>query len=226
MTADTALPPTEAAFPFSDANVLEGFIYYTRLSQGSANGLAMVPLETVPVTSSGLLREFYRNSDNREEIDATSRRCAARLAAGDPCVQSELEGPLARVHMRVFRSVPLNGSTRAVVFTWVAGVEGGPSILCDNPANDCSPTYILRQYNQDGDILLNTTTRLDHVVNVIENSTLAGTESGWLSIFNIPNVLVDLQVYGFSFNSANPAGNPNLTWDAIFEAYIAVDDTI
>ena len=225
VTADTALPPTNAAFPFSDANVLEGFIYYTRLSQGSANGLAMVPLETVPETSNGFVRGFYRGTDNREEIDPTGRRCARQLAIGEVC-GGGLDGPLARIHMRVFRSIPLNGSTRAVVFTWVPGVEGGPSIYCDNPGNGCSPTYIMRQYNQDGDILLNTTTRLDHVVNVIENSTLAGTESGWLSIFNIPNVLVDLQVYGFSFNSANPAGNPNLTWDAIFEAYIAVDDTI
>ena len=127
--------------------------------------------------------------------------------------------------MRVFRSIPLNGSTRAVVFTWVAGVEGGPSIYCDNPLNSCNPNYILRQYDQNGAILLNTTTRLDHVVNVIENSTLVGSDSGWLSIFNITNVQVDLQVYGFSFNSANPAGNPNRTWDAIFEAYLALDDS-
>ena len=42
----------------------------------------------------------------------------------------------------------------------------------------------------------------------------------------MPNVLVDLQVYGLSFNSANPAGDPNLTWDAIFEAFIVPDDAI
>ena len=226
VTADTALAPTDAGFPFSDANVLEGFIYYTRLSQGSANGLAMVPLESISETSNGLLRDFYLNGDNREEIDPTGRRCATRLVEGDTCVQSELDGPLARVHMRVFRSIPLNGSTRAVVFTWVPGVEGGPSPFCDNPANSCSPTYVMRQYDQNGALLLNTTTRLDHVVNVIENSSLVGSDSGWLSIFDIPNVGVNLQVYGFSFNSANPAGNPNLTWDAIFEAYIVVDDTI
>jgi hypothetical protein len=223
VTADTALAPTEVGFPFSDADVLEGFIYYTRLSQGSANGLAMVALESVPAPTNSLLRGFYRASDLREEIDPSGRRCAARLTAGLDCA-SGIDGPLARIHMRVFRSIPFNGSTRAVVFTWTPTRTGGPSIWCDNPANSCNPNYIMRQYDQDGAILLNTTTRLDHVVNVIENSSLVGSDSGWLSIFNITNVLIDLQVYGFSFNSANPAGNPDLTWDAIFEAYIAVND--
>jgi hypothetical protein len=74
--------------------------------------------------------------------------------------------------------------------------------------------------------VVNSTIRLDHVVNVIEDSTLVGNLAGWISIFNIPNVLIDMQVYGLSFNSANPAGNPNLTWDAIFEAYIVTDDAV
>jgi hypothetical protein len=225
VTASTALAPTEAGFPFSDANVFEGFIYYTRLSQGSANGLSMVALETVPATSNSLLRGFYRASDNREEIDPTGRRCARRLTTGGDCA-SGINGALARIHMRVFRSIPLNGSTRGVIFTWVPTRTGGPSIYCDNPANSCSPNLIFRQYDQDGNIELNTTIRLDHVVNVIENSTLVGNDAGWMSIFNIPNVLVDLQVYGFSFNSANPVGNPGLTWDAIFEAFIVTDDAI
>lgn len=220
-----ALPPTNAGFVFSDANVFEGYIYYTRLSQGSANGLAMVALETVPAASNSLLRGFYRANDNREEIDPTGRRCARRLSTGGNCA-SGINGALARIHMRAFRSVPLNGSTRAVVFTWVPFRTGGPSLYCDVPANSCSPNYIFRQYDQDGALLLNTTIRLDHVVNVIEDSSLTGTSAGWLSIFNITNVLLDLQVYAFSFNSANPVGNPNLTWDAIFEGYIVTDDAI
>jgi hypothetical protein len=225
VTADTAVPPTDVAFPFADVNVFEGFIYYTRLSQGSANGLAMVALEAVPPTTNSFLRGFYRATDNREEIDPTGRRCARRLIDGDDCATG-LDGPLARVHLRAFRSVPLTGRTRAVVFTWVPFRTGGPSIYCDVPANSCSPNYIFRQYDQNGAILLNTTIRLDHVVNVIEDDDLVGTTSGWLSIFNITNVLIDLQVYGFSFNQANPSGDPNLTWDAIFEAFIAVDDQI
>lgn len=47
-----------------------------------------------------------------------------------------------------------------------------------------------------------------------------GTASGWLSIFDVPNVQIDSHVYAFTFNSAAPAGNPNLTWDAIFEGYV------
>ncbi|HEX6864334.1 MAG TPA: hypothetical protein VF414_16000 [Thermoanaerobaculia bacterium] len=220
-----AIPPTNVGFVFSNDNVLEGYIYYTRLSQGSANGISMVALETVPGATHSLLRGFYRASDLREEIDPTGRRCAKRLSTGGNCA-SGIDGPLARIHMRAFRSIPLNGGTRAVVFTWVPFRTGGPSIYCDVPANSCSPTYIFRQYDQDGAILLNTTIRLNHVVNVIEDASLVGSNAGWLSIFNIPNVLIDLQVYAFSFNSANPAGNPNLTWDAIFEGYIATDDVV
>ena len=227
VTAPTALAPTAAGYPFSDANVLEGFIYYTRLSQGSANGLAMVALEAVPNSADSYLRGFYRGVDNREEIDGIGRRCAKALATGaadgsDPL----LAAPLARILQRIFRSTPLNGSSRAVVFTWYPGIAGGPSAYCNVPANSCASSYTYRQYDEAGTILVNGTIRLDHVVNVIENSSLVGTSAGWISIFNIPDPLLDLQVYGFSFNSANPAGNPNLTWDAIFEAYIAPDDAI
>lgn len=225
VTAGTVNPPTAVGFPFSNDNVFEGFIYYTRLSQGSANGIAMVPLETVPGTTNSFLRGFYRAGDLREEIDPTGRRCARRLATGGSCA-SGIDGPLARIHMRIFRLAALNGSSRAVIFTWVPSRTGGPSIYCDNPANGCNSSYIFRQYDEDGNIVLNTTRRLDHVVNVIENSQLNGNVAGWISMFNIPNVLIDLQVYGLSFNSANPAGNPDLTWDAIFEAYIATDDTV
>jgi hypothetical protein len=225
VTAPTVLPPTNGGFPFQNANVFEGFIYYTRLSQGSANGIAMVPLEVVPATANSFLRGFYSSGDRREEIDPTGRRCARDLAIGEPCDGTE-SGPLARIHMRVFRSAGLNGSSRAVIFTWRPGMVGGPSEFCDVPANDCDPTLIFRQYNEDGTIVLDTTRRLDHVVNVIENSSLVGTAPGWISMFNVPNVAVDLQVYGMSFNSANPAGDPNLTWDAIFEAFIVPDDEI
>jgi hypothetical protein len=226
VTAATVLDPTEGGFPFSNDNVFEGFIYYTRLSQGSANGIAMVALETVPATADSFLRGFYTGGDRREEIDPTGRRCARFLANGGAGACTGLDGPLARIHMRIFRSTPLNGSSRAVVFTWAPALTGGPSIFCDNPANSCSPTMIYRQYDETGTLVFNGTIRLDHVVNVIEDSSLVGTQAGWISIFNIPNVLIDLQVYGLSFNSANPAGNPNLTWDAIFEAYIVTDDSV
>ncbi|HWM94476.1 MAG TPA: hypothetical protein VN493_27220 [Thermoanaerobaculia bacterium] len=226
VTAATALSPIETDYPFSDANVFGGFIYYTRLAQGSANGLAMVALEALPASTDSLLRGFYRLSDdNREEIDPTGRRCAEVLVTGGTCAAG-LDGPLARIHLRIFRSTSLNGGSRGVVFTWVPGLVGGPSTLCDEPANSCNPNLTYRQFDENGTAVVSGTIRLDNVVNVIENTTFIGPEAGWVSIFNIPNILLDMQVYGFSFNSANPSGNPNLTWDAIFEAYIATDDEI
>ena len=144
---------------------------------------------------------------------------------GEAC-GAGIDGPLARIHLRIFRSTPLNGASRAVVFTWVPGMTEGPSVYCDVTANSCDSAYTFRQYDEGGTIVQSSTIRLDHVVNVIEDVSLVGNQSGWISIFNIPNLLIDLQVYGFTFNTANPAGNPNLTWDAIFEAYIAPDDAI
>ena len=227
VTAPTVDPPTEADFPFLDDNVFEGWIYYTRLSQGSANGIAMVPLESVPEAADVRVKGFYRGTDNREEIDASGRRCASRLIVDptlDACpLEPATDGPTARIHLRVFRSAPLSGSSRAVVFTWVPGSTGGPSMLCDDPGNSCSSEYIFRQYTEAGAVVTNTTLRLDHVVNIIENSALSGDASGWISIYNVPNVLIDLQVYGLSFNSASPSGDPDLTWDAIFEAYVLTD---
>ena len=226
--------PTGAAahdqrgYPFSDANVFEGFIYYTRLSQGSANGLAMVALETVPPATQRLFCGGSTGAnDNREEIDPTGRASArSRLSTRRHTAPRGIDGALAA---STCGSSARPRSTAAPGPWSSPGVPvrtGGPSIFCDVPANSCSPNYIFRQYDQDGNLLLNTTIRLDHVVNVIENSSLTGTQRGWISIFDIPNVQIDLQVYAFSFNSANPAGNPNLTWDAIFEGYIVTDDAI
>ena len=223
----TVEPPTQAGFPFFEENFLEGWIYYTRLSQGSANGIAMVALESVPEATDVRLKGFYGGTDNREEIDVSSRRCARRLIVQptlDAC-PAGFDGPLARIHLRVFRSTPLSGSSRAVVFTWVPGLTGGPSVFCDDPANSCSQDYQFRQYTEAGAVVAGNdpSRRLDHVVNVIENSELSGGASGWISIIGIPNVLIELQVYGLSFNSASPSGDPDLTWDAIFEAYVLTD---
>ena len=228
VTAATALHPGEAGYPFGTANGLEGFIYYTRLSQGSANGLSMVPLENVPPTTDELMRGFYTGGDNREEIDSTARFCAQQVST-DPngttaCSNASDDDDIDRIDMRVFRVAALSGSTRAVVFTWNPGQIGGPSVFCD--ADPCPSLYTFQEYDQEGNVLQNTGIRLDHVVNVIEDSQLVGTVAGWISILNVPNVGIDTQVYAFSFNSANPAGNPNLTWDAIFEAFILPGDGV
>lgn len=222
VTAATALNPRQAGYPFGTTNALEGFIYYTRLSQGSANGLAMVPLENVAGTTDSFMRGFYSGGDNREEIDSTARFCANQLGTNPngttACNLGSDDSDIDRFHLRIFRSAPLTGSSRAVIFTWRPGLAGGPSIYCDS--QPCASDYTYRQYDEGGNTVVASTIRLDHVVNVIEDSQIVGTQSGWLSIFDVPNVQIDSHVYAFTFNSAAPAGNPNLTWDAIFEGYI------
>ncbi len=224
VTAATALYPRQGSYPFSDANALEGFIYYTRLSQGSANGLAMVPLEALPNTANAFVRGFYSAADSREELDSLSRACAnafVNTPSSTGCDSDAVDdGDIDRVHLRIFRSTPLSGSSRAVVFTWNPNRFGGPSSYCGSLTPACATSYTFRQYDENGNFVQNRTIALNHVVNVIENSDIVGTLAGWLSIFDVPNANLDTHVYGFSFNSAAPAGNPNLTWDAIFEAYI------
>ncbi len=218
VTSSTALNPLQAGFPFANSNVLEGYIYYTRLSEGSANGLAMVPLEAESNSIDGFLRGFYQAGDPREEIDATARSCADQLARGVACTGNN-NSVIDRVHFRQFGSPPaaLNGNTRIVLFTWAPfATGGGPSTYCDTHA--CGSDYPLKLYRPDGSLYLDTTIRLNHVVNIID--FLGFASSGWISIWNVPDVGVDLQVYGFSFNSANPPSGASQSWDAIFEAYI------
>lgn len=216
VTAATGLHPLQAAYPFSPHNYLEGYVYYTRLSKGSANGLSMVPLEYVDAAMDSFLRDFYPGG-SREEIDANSRMCATQLSGGHPCA-GDSNDVVDRVHFRQFGSGPLNGTTRIVLFTWEPYRTGqGPSMICDNPAEGCSSSYPLKVYAPGGSVALDTMVRLDHVVNVFD---VTGPTSAWVSIWNVPDIGNDLQVYGFSFNSAAPGFDPSLTWDAIFEAYI------
>ncbi len=217
VTAPTALHPLQGAFPFANTAALEGYIYYTRLSQGSANGLAMVPLEFVPASTNSLLRDFYAGGGSREELDADARLCAQQLTTGVECT-GDANAVLERIHLRHFGSAPLSGRSKLVIFTWnTFSTGGGPSELCEASPEPCAVTYPYKRYDEAGNPLVDSVTRLDHVVNVIE---VIGTLSGWVSIENVPNFNNDLQVYAFAFNSANPSGNPNLTWDAIFEGYI------
>jgi hypothetical protein len=179
----------------------------------------MVPIEAVAAPDNGVFMQgFYQDTDDREEIDATARRCAHNLASGNPCGSADPD--LDRFHLRIFRSVPLSGQSRAILFTWLAGESGGLSPYCDIPANSCASEYSFRQFNEAGAEVKNANIRLDHVVNIIPNSFLVGNESGWISIVNVPDPVVGMQVYAFSFNSANPPGNPDQTWDAIFEGFI------
>lgn len=220
VTASTDLNPRQVGYPFAQSNALEGFIYYTRLSQGSANGLAMVPIEAIPNTANSLLRGFYRSGDLREEIDSNARTCAQALASGAACPAAAAGDNIDRFHLRIFRSTPLNGNSRGVIFTWTLGRPDGPSLICDEPASNCPSSYVFRQYDESGAVIQDTTLRLPHVVNLIADSRILGSQAGWLSVFGVPNVFNDTQVYAFSFNSAFPSGDVSLTWDAIFEGYI------
>ena len=218
VSATTSMNPLQSAYPFSDHNYLEGYIYYTRLAEGSANGLSMVPLEAVSSGLDAYLRDFYPYG-SREEIDADARLCADQLAKGiSPCT-GDSNGVTDRIHFRQFGLTALNGTTKLVIFTWEPFITGaGPSVICDQPMSGCASDYPFKVYRPDGTLTIDTTVRLNHVVNTI---TLVGfNTSGWASIWNIPNIGADLQVYGFSFNSANPASGPSQSWDAIFEAYI------
>jgi len=218
VTAVTTDSPLDGTYPFRDSNVLTGWIYYARLLEGSANGLPMVHIEAVSGTLDSRLRDFYAGGGVREEIDSDSRGCAETLASGiaGPCDPDD-EGDLDEVFFRVFAGGPLSGASRLVLFTWrTFSPIGGPSELCPTATPVCAVEYPLRRYGEDGVLLLNTTTRLDDVVNVID---VPGSGNGWIVIRDVPNVSNDLQVYGFVFNSAAPP-DASSNWDAIFEATI------
>ena len=217
----TALNPREAGYPFSATNALEGFIYYTRLSQGSANGLAMVALESVPATTDGFMSGFYTGGDDREEIDSTARFCAQRLTTGVAC---DHRRRMMRHQSRPLADLPFDATQRLEPRRRLhldLGRTGGPSLYCDVPANGCASAYSFRQYNEAG-----ATIQERHHSARPRGQPDTGyrrswaSEAGFISIFDVPNVNTDTQFYGFSFNSANPVANPSLTWDAIFEGYI------
>jgi hypothetical protein len=213
VTSPTSLPPTAAAYPFSANNLLEGFIYYTRLAAGSANGLAMVPIEAVPTTIHGNLHGFYSGADFREEIDVDARACAD---GASPC--EDANHTVSRIHTRVFGSTAINGKTRIVVFTWSPGSgKAGPSDYCATPGSGCTTVYPFKLYDEAGNLLANTSIGLPNVVNVL---TLTPPVAGFASIWDVPSINNNMQVFAFSFNSAFPTSDPKLSWDAIFEGTI------
>ena len=210
VTSTTPLDPTNSSFPFENVNCLEGFIYYVRLLQGSSNGLDMIPLEYVSSSLDSYLKDFYQNSDRREEIDADARACAQTLIEGGTCSNN---AEIDRMDFRVFLDPAMSGGSRIIIFTWDPAYTEGPSKWCDT--HSCDSTYTYRRYDEAGNEVYNTTVRLDHVFNVID---VSGIENGWVSIWNIAAPWA-FQIYGFSFNSATSA-SMSTNWDAIFPSYI------
>jgi len=217
VTANTTDDPTEAGYPFAtgaSTNVLEGFVYFVRLSEGSSNSMSMIPVNWVPATTSGYIRGLYQAVDEREEFDATARACSEHEASG-AAGACALDIVIDRVDSRVFLSSALNASTRIILFTWYPGIVGGPSAWCDT--HSCDSDYDYKQYDENGNLVTDTTIRLADVVNVIN---VSGTANGLVSIQGIVDDPHHYHVYGFSITNASPSSGPSANWDAILPSYI------
>lgn len=214
VTSSTGLWPTSSGYPFSDGNYLDGYIYYVRLLEGSSNGLTMVPIEAVSSSLDPDLRDFYQNSDSREEIDSDARACAEDLINGGTCTNEEY---VWEIHSRVFLDPSMSAQSRIIVFAWDADRTGGPSDFCSE-SGECPTTYDYRRYDEAGNLEEATSVSLDHVVNVID---VSGTENGWVSIWDVPSTVgnSDFSMFAFSFNSAS-SFSISTNWDAIFESYL------
>ena len=212
----TRRDPTNSSFPFENSNCLEGFIYYVRLLQGSANGIDMIPLEYLSSSLDEYLSGFYRHvggngGGDREAITCDARLCAQTIIEGGIC---EGNWEIDRMDFRVFLDPAISGGSRIIIFMWDPDETESVSIYCDTTIL-CDSEYIYRRYDEAGNVEQDTTIRLDHMVNAID---VSGTENGWVSIWNIANPTY-FQVYGFSFNSAS-SSSISTNWDAIFPAYI------
>ena len=217
-TSATSQTPWSAGFPFFNSNDLEGYVYFTRLSQGSANGLSMVPIEVaLASTLPSTLRGFYRSGDPRERIDVDARVCAERMVASEQC-EPDVNGLVLRLHNRFFGSVSLGGRSRVVAFTWLPGFVGGPSVWCGEVSSrNCATSYGWRNFDASGAARVSTMLELPHAVNVLDVQL---PFSGVASLQQVPSMGRRMQVYTFAFNSAAPQSNPNLSWDAIFEGWV------
>ncbi len=212
VTASTSLNPTESGYPFSNVNLLEGYIYYARILQGSVTGLNMIPIEYVGSSVNALLRDLYQSGDGREEIDSDARECAETIIDGGTCVQHD---NINYLDSRVYLDPAFNAASRIIIFTWDPGKTEGPSVYCDGSAS-CDSTYTYTRRDEDGVARETKQIRLDHAVNVM---AVSGTRNGWVRIDDIPSGVQNFQVFAFSFNSATSA-SISTNYDAIFESYI------
>ena len=212
VTETTTKYPTDSSYPFGNTNDLQGYIYYVRLLQGSANGIDMIPIEYVGSSVNQNLRDFYQ-TDGREDIDGYARKCLENLSAGGPC--NFIAGSIdVGIDSRVFLLPAMSGGSRIIIFTWMPSLIGGPSIYCATAG--CATSYIYWRMNEAGTPLSTTSISLNNVVNVID---VSGEENGWVEISGVPGVF---QIFAFSINSAS-SSTISTNWDAIFESYLTVD---
>ena len=218
VTAATTATPLDASYPFRNVNSLLGYGYFTRLSEGSANGLPALHLEVAASPANSYLRDFYCNSDDREEIDTDALACSDDLAKGNACT-GDADDVFERVRGRVFYNAALNGTSRLVVFNWptcVGAGSGGVSIYCDTHACDSSYPYARRLEN--GDFTTTGTIRLNHVVSIFEMADGGVVDSGEVLLSDIHGS--NVQLTAFTFNKAAPSSGA-LNWDAIFPAAVS-----
>ena len=211
--------PGDPSYPYFYGNILDGFVYFTNLEGGTVGGLTMVPIEAVPLGTTGSLTGFYTASDRREEIDPEARQCARNLVAvpsNDSCnVPSDTE---ATLRARYFKLASFNASTRVIVFAWDTGRkgDGGPSAICgDNPGLECPTTYAVRQYAENGTLEGVTSIQLNRAVTVI---SVPGVSAGTYEIREVPNADGLTQMYVFSINTGVPASGVPIS--AVFEGYV------
>lgn len=203
----TDFSPLDGGYPFASSNCLTGFTYYVRLIEGSANGIPMVHIEGgVSPGLSANVRGFYQSGDDREEIDNHARFYARRTTAGLSVIDDP-DGVLDLIINRVFLSG--NGESRILIWAW-----GPPRWGANVAPGSVGGPFPYRHYNEAGNLVLEATVALPHVVNIFD---VPGDQNGDVWIFNLPG---DFNVYAFTFNSAFYALNPALTWDVMFESTI------
>lgn len=229
MTIDVVSEPADGTpfdfgYPFAETNALLGYLYFTRLAEGSANSLPMIPLERTASTVSSYLTGFYGAGDFREEIDGRARRCAVLLQENGSCTAISIDPDtgIDRIRARVWKDDgALSIGSRVVVFAWNTArpQSGGPSNVCG--VLGCPTSYSYVRLNEGGGFPEIREITLPHVVNVIEVQGPNG--AGEVILRDIPDPDGALQIFAFSISNAQPAGSGQ-NWDAILEASILPED--
>ena len=224
VTAATSLPPTHYLFPFAYPSALVGFAYYVGLApNGTANGLAMVPIEHTIIPVDTPMQGYYRlaagrhAAARREQHSTDARACASQHVYSGRCDGDFENHAMDQIILRVFGGTAFSGVTRSIVFTWTPGRTGGPTVLCA-ASGKCPTSYRYTRYAEGGGVLESGMRELRHVVNLTtENPGLAG----WMWINYVPSVDRHTQVYALSFNRGSVPGHPELVFDTVLEGYVS-----
>lgn len=214
VTASTTETPGSASYPLQDTNCLTGYVYYVRLTEGAANGINMIHIETANSSADDFLEGLYRGDDNREEIDADARYFSLRMLNAQITGQDSND-KIDFTWSRVFLNPGNSGKSRIVLWTWCTTSCPGTNV---SPSADSGGPFPYWLTNESGVQVQSTTIMLDHVVNIID---VTGTQNGTVWINDIPD---GFHIYGFVSNAAE--GSAQETWEAMFETTIMVDPSV